>query len=216
MRKRAFSHDGYEAAIKIAGSQRPNWSEYRRLIENAARAGNWTARSHLANTLLYGSKANVAAPRRAVALFRDVAVHGNPNERAIACFQLGCCYDDGLGVRRDYAEALRWSKRAARGGVAPAMINIASLEEERGNISAQRKWLRKAIAQRVEDGEWLLASSYLEHRALRPQLAWAIRFLKTHARRRNLNARRRALEMLEKYRVKADASRGAADPRTTR
>ncbi len=43
---------------------------------------------------------------------------------AEAQFNLGFCYDDGRGVRKDYGEAVKWYRKAAEQNFAPAQFNL--------------------------------------------------------------------------------------------
>ena len=55
-----------------------------------------------------------------VALWRSAATHGHKR----AQFYLGTCYDHGLGVRKDIAEAFNWFLKAANQGHMESQYNI--------------------------------------------------------------------------------------------
>ena len=44
-------------------------------------------------------------------------------------FALGTLYDDGLGVKRNDAEAIKWYKKAAELGNVDAMTNLGIMYE---------------------------------------------------------------------------------------
>ncbi|WP_277600823.1 tetratricopeptide repeat protein [Eikenella corrodens] len=46
---------------------------------------------------------------------------------ADAQYNLGVMYDNGQGVRQDYAEAARWYRKAAEQGYAKAQYNLGSM-----------------------------------------------------------------------------------------
>jgi TPR repeat protein len=81
---------------------------------------------------------------RALPLLRVLAETGDP----WAVSYLGWSYRDGLGVERDYAEAMKWFRKAAEAGNTDAMCNIGVLY--RDGLGVERdyaevmKWYRKA------------------------------------------------------------------------
>ena len=85
-------------------------------------------RRFLSAVFNYGTR---LLPTRAAAP-KGVAVPGNFQEYkasaeqgdAEAQFNLGWCYDDGRGVAKDYAEAVKWYRQAAEQGHAEAQYNL--------------------------------------------------------------------------------------------
>ena len=67
---------------------------------------------------------------------------------AEAQYNLGVMYDNGQGVRQNYAEALRWYRKAAEQGVAEAQYNLgvmyASGRGVRQNFHLSKEWFGKA------------------------------------------------------------------------
>ena len=59
-------------------------------------------------------------------------------------------YAYGQGVKQDYAEALRWYRKAADGGHAGAMANLGHMYENGDGVGQDKaeaiKWYRKAAA----------------------------------------------------------------------
>ena len=47
----------------------------------------------------------------------------------LAQYELGVCYEKGLGVEKDYAEAVKYYTLAAEQGVLAAMLELAGLYE---------------------------------------------------------------------------------------
>ena len=81
---------------------------------------------------------------------------------------LGAMYQDGLGVPKDYAEAVKWYRKAAEQGDAPAQFELAELYKGvpgvRQDFAEVVRWYREAAEQgyryaqlglgaRYEDGE---------------------------------------------------------------
>lgn len=80
-------------------------------------------------------------------------------------FNLGSMYYVGLNVPRDYAEALRWYRRAAdRGNDAKAQINIGYMYAEGDGASQDRnealRWYRRAADQGVAQGQFKVGQAY--------------------------------------------------------
>ncbi|MFN8818923.1 MAG: tetratricopeptide repeat protein, partial [Holosporaceae bacterium] len=61
-----------------------------------------------------------AADAPSFAEMRTKAEQGN----AVAQYNLGVMYDEGQGVTRDYAEAVKWFRKAAEQGDANAQSNL--------------------------------------------------------------------------------------------
>ena len=102
----------------------------------------------------YGKRGKVKRdPEKGVELFTISAERGD----AVAQFDLGLAYDDGVGVEEiDWDKAAYWYERAAKGGNKSAMFNLALLlgkgliglesEEKRDREQDKRLavyWLRK-------------------------------------------------------------------------
>ena len=67
---------------------------------------------------------------------------------AEAQYNLGAMYDNGQGVRQNYAEALRWYRKAAEQGVAEAQYNLGAMYHNgqgvRQNFHLSKEWFGKA------------------------------------------------------------------------
>ena len=77
----------------------------------------------------------------------DAAGQGNPD----AMFKLGKCYNNGEGVTPDYAEAVKWYRKAAEQGNASAQYNLGRAYDYGKGVKKDKaeavKWLRKAAEQ---------------------------------------------------------------------
>jgi len=60
-----------------------------------------------------------------MAVADDYAERGDP----VAMFELGLCYEKGLGVLQDHAQAAQWYRKAADAGYAGAMCNLGACYE---------------------------------------------------------------------------------------
>ena len=70
---------------------------------------------------------------------------------AEAQFNLGFCYDDGRGVKKDYGEAVKWYRKAAEQNFAPAQFNLgycyANGQGVKKNLEEAVEWYRQAAEQ---------------------------------------------------------------------
>ena len=70
---------------------------------------------------------------------------------------IGMLYDQGHGVAQDYAEAMRWFRKAANGGCATAMSNIGMLYKNGQSVPKDARlageWFEKAIAAGYEPAQ---------------------------------------------------------------
>ena len=74
--------------------------------QKAAAQGSSRAKNNLGVYYLSGADKN---PAMSAKLFEDAAVHGSIE----AAYNLAALYDQGLGVRQDYAQARKWYQQAA-------------------------------------------------------------------------------------------------------
>ena len=73
------------------------------------------------------------------------------NGDAAAQHDLGLCYYNGEGVTKDYAEAVRWWRKAAEQGVAAAQNNLGVCYDNGEGVTKDDaeavRWYRKAAEQ---------------------------------------------------------------------
>ena len=69
---------------------------------------------------------------------------------AAAQYNLGVMYDNGQGVRQDYAQAVQWYLKAAEQGYADAQYNLGLMYEKgqgvRQSKIVAKEWFKKACA----------------------------------------------------------------------
>jgi hypothetical protein len=85
------------------------------LLEKSARAGNSAAAFRIGMLLAHGERGVTKDHARALAYFRAGAAGGEKE----AFFNIGAAYTNGLGVKRDYGEALGWLIVARQKGADP-------------------------------------------------------------------------------------------------
>ena len=82
----------------------------------------------------------------------QLAERGN----AQAQFNLGMMYENGQGVRQDYAEALRWYRKAAEQGYAKAQYNLGLMYANGHGVHQDfhlsKEWFGKACDGGVQEG----------------------------------------------------------------
>ncbi len=92
--------------------------------------------------------------------WREAAMSGD----ARAALYLGALYDTGIGVARDYGQAMDWYKRAAEGGDATAMFNVGVMYDSGRGVPADHAaaadWYARAAAKRFGRAEYNLALIY--------------------------------------------------------
>ena len=76
-----------------------------------------------------------------VRLWRLCVKHGH----ASAMTSLGNLHQNGIGVRRSTALALKLFKRAATTGDGVAAANIGAIYRRQGRVNLARKWFRRAV-----------------------------------------------------------------------
>lgn len=135
------------------------------VLEPASAAAATRPPAQLADALLaaFGNAARgvEAGEPGALAKLKAIAEAGHPP----AQFYLGKLYETGEhGVKQNLGEARRWTERAAEGGDAAAMHNLA-LFDFRGegggqDLTAAARWFRAAAEQGIVDSQFNLGLLY--------------------------------------------------------
>ena len=99
-------------------------------------------------------------PEHAVALYREMAEHGD----ALAQYKLGCCYYHGDGVGCDYQEAVKWLLQAAEHGNAAAQNSLGNCYRFGHGVDKDyaeaMKWYLKAAEQGYTRAQLNLGEMY--------------------------------------------------------
>ena len=100
-------------------------------------------------------------------------------------FSLGVMYEHGEGVRQDYAEAVRWYRKAAEQGYAEAQNNLGVMYAEgqgvRQDYAKAVHWYRKAAEQGHVEAQYNLGVMYAEGQGVRQDDAEAVRWYRKAA-----------------------------------
>lgn len=118
---------------------------------------------------------------------------------AMAQFRLGMIYRDGLGVPRDYDEAVKWLGMAARQGMADAQFRLGMMYYRGRGVmedhAAARAWLEKAAVQQDDRALLVLGRMYEAGDSVTKDRAKAMDFYRRSAQRGNGKAKERLGEM---------------------
>jgi TPR repeat protein len=76
---------------------------------------------------------------------------------------VGNYYDDGKGIRRNRAAALRWYKRAYRRGISAAAHNIGILWRNEQNPKRAFSWFMRAIRMGDDEAHLEIAKHFLKN-----------------------------------------------------
>jgi len=112
-------------------------------LQKAAAQDNLKAVTRLGMLYLKGDGVP-AAPERAVAMLARAA-----GSEVLAQYYLGEAYAEGLGVKRDYPQAIAWYQKAADNGFSRAAGNIIDLEEEMRMDERRRQ--RQALEEAAQE-----------------------------------------------------------------
>lgn len=86
----------------------------------------------------------------------------NGDDKAAA--NLGVFYHEGMGVERNYVEALRWLTQAAMNGNTQAQFNLAIMyakgEGTSKNSALSQRWMQQAAASGSADAQFALGITY--------------------------------------------------------
>jgi hypothetical protein len=109
-------------------------------------------------------------------LFRQGVAEGD----SVALLNIGWMYREGLGVKRDYAEALRWLEKAGAQGNALAQDVIAQMYYEgqgvKQDYAAAMAWSLKAAGQSQINSQIRIGAMYLLGQGVKEDRAAALRW----------------------------------------
>ena len=95
-----------------------------------------------------------------LSLWREAATMGNVD----AQYNLGVCYNNGIGVEADNSEAARWWTMAAEQGDITSQYNVGMLYRQGVGVeqdyARSMEWLAKAAKQGDPDAEYELGNFY--------------------------------------------------------
>jgi TPR repeat protein len=96
--------------------------------------------------------------RKAFELFHEAANQGDKNSQ----LNLGYCYDEGVGTKKNQRKAMYWYKKAAQKGDLAAYTNIAIYYSSIGNFNQAKRWYLDALKRGCKDAALGLAKLGLE------------------------------------------------------
>ncbi|MEX4392224.1 sel1 repeat family protein, partial [Haemophilus influenzae] len=102
-----------------------------------------------------------------LAIIQPLAEQGD----AISQFLLGGMYEEGLGVKQDYFEAVKWYRKAADKGDAAAQFNLGVMYSQGQGVKQDDfeavKWFRKAAEQGEANAQFNLGNMYANGRGVK-------------------------------------------------
>jgi hypothetical protein len=96
--------------------------------------------------------------KKAFELFHEAANQGDKN----SLVNLGYCYDEGVGTKKNKRKAMYWYKKAAQKGDLAAYTNIAIYYSSIGNFNQAKRWYLDALKRGCKDAALGLAKLGLE------------------------------------------------------
>ena len=112
------------------------------------------------------AKCTATAMVYSVATLRRSAGFANPQIKVTTLAQdnLGVMYRDGLGVRRDYAEAVRWFRKAADQGYVEGEFDLSNMYADGHGVQQDYaemvRWAQKAADQKYAAAQYNLGVAY--------------------------------------------------------
>lgn len=139
------------ATLLLQEHSRPAAAAALVLLEDACARHDARAQVFLGSNLCFGGGLDVELgrkydPERGCEMLRGAAHRGSRE----GMLQLARCFDAGVGVGADRAEALRWCRRAAKRGLTEAQFVLGVWCVEEDKLDRAAHWYRKAAAQGSE------------------------------------------------------------------
>ncbi|MBN2370741.1 MAG: sel1 repeat family protein [Vicinamibacteria bacterium] len=96
-------------------------------------------------------------------------------DHVLASVALGLCYMNGEGVKRDYREAIRYARPAAKNGDAFAQLVLALVYNDQNDDAEAVRWYRKASKNGNALAQENLGRRYMQGRGVKKDYANAMR-----------------------------------------
>jgi uncharacterized protein len=165
------------------------WRDHVASLRRRVSAGDVSAMTDLGLTFLEGIQGRNGQsivrrnPRAAVVLLHQASISGD----ATAASSLGYAYDRGLGTTPSVTEAIRWYRRAVRGGSSTAATNIATIHRDAGNSRLAFQWWKRSEQMRDGDAAVDVGYCYQYGVGARKNAAKANRMFKRAIASRNIS-----------------------------
>ena len=107
-------------------------------------------------------------------------------------YRLGLCYYNGEGVAKNYAEAVKWYRKAAEQNYAEAQFSLgycyANGKGVAKNDAEGVKWCRKAAEQNYAPAQYILGLSYAQGQGVAKNYAEAVKWYRKAAEQNDAQA----------------------------
>ncbi|MDF0584172.1 caspase family protein [Bradyrhizobium yuanmingense] len=120
-------HEG-EFLFRVVTEKPPVTDAVVKSLKEKASKGDLTATINLAGMLRAGSSSKMRFDAEALDLYRTAALKGNPTGQ----YALGLAYRDGVGMRKNEKEAVKFFQKAAEAGLPAAQAALADMHERGG------------------------------------------------------------------------------------
>ena len=101
--------------------------------------------------------------------FQETKVKAEKGDAKVQ-FNLGYMYANGEGVPKDYAEAVKWYRKAADQGHAEAQVNLGTMYTNGDGVEQDQKeavnWYRKAADQGHAEAQFIMGVMYYKGRGV--------------------------------------------------
>lgn len=132
---------------------------------------------------------SACTPSEAVEWHQEVAKKG----WAPAQYNLGCCYNDGNGVKKDMEEAAKWYTKAAEQGHPEAQCRLGCCYEKGEGVKQDKteavKWYRKAAEQNEVNAQFNLGCCYADGEGVQQDKLKAAKWFYNAAKRGDKSAK---------------------------
>jgi TPR repeat protein len=136
---------------------------------------------------------------------------------AVAQFNVALMYDNGQGISRDEAEAMKWYRLAADQGRDDAQYQLGHLYYRQNNYPEAAKWFRLAADHGRADAQSNLGAMYAEGDGIPHDLVQALKWFILAAAQNNKDAienRNKAIPLMTPVQI-AEAQKLARDWKPT-
>jgi hypothetical protein len=141
-----------------------------------------------------------AEPKIDAAFFQATTAQAEQGDALAQC-ALGACYESGRGVAADFAQAVKWYRKAAEQGDALAQSALGACYEKgrgvRKDLNEAVKWYARSAAQGCPHGQYNLGTCYVNGHGLAKDYVEAYKWYSLAAAK-NYPPAQKALPALER------------------
>lgn len=155
------AYEGNDDAMLELGRyycEQKQFSLAEKYYKEAMDAGNFDAPLELSSIYLVIKKSEKDHKKGIAILTKAARDDDNPEAMAV----LGSCYLQGLGVRMNRKQGMKWLRKGADLGCPTALSSLGSVLMDEGKVKESLKYLKKAADMGDPEGLFLLGGLYLD------------------------------------------------------